>query len=137
MLIDSSILIYSLNQSSPKQLVAQEFLESQDRIIFAHQNIFETLRILTHTKLPNPFSTKEAIESISAITQQSTVIFPNFETQALALELIKKYKIAGTEIFDAYLVATALSNGINKIATDNTKHLQKYTEIGVINPFKE
>ncbi|HYD34748.1 MAG TPA: PIN domain-containing protein [Vitreimonas sp.] len=135
MLIDSNILIYSLNQASPKSVDSQKFLQSQTHIVFAQQNIFETLRILTHTKFPNPFSVKEATEAVRALTDQATVIFPTLETYDLALELIRKYQITGTEIFDAYLVATALSNGIEKIASDNTKHLQKYNEIKVVNPF--
>lgn len=135
MLIDSNVLIYALNQASPKQIGAQKFLQSQAELIFAQQNIFETLRILTHPKFSNPFPIKEAIKAVRLITNDATVVFPTLETQDIALELIQKYQVTGTEIFDAYLVATALSNNLTQIATDNTKHLQKYTEVGVVNPF--
>lgn len=135
MLIDSNILIYSLNQASPKHLAAQAFLQSQKQLIFAQQNIFETLRILTHSKFPNPFPTAEAIDAIRTITHQATIISPTLETNDLALELIQKYQIKGTEVFDAYLVATAINNGIKKIATDNIQDLRKYSEITVSNPF--
>jgi len=61
-----------------------------------------------------------------------TLIFAQQNT----FELIKKYNVSGTEIFDAYLVATALSNNILTIVTDNVKYLSKYKEITVLNPFQ-
>lgn len=135
MLIDSNVLIYAINTSSPKHLVAQRFLQNQDGLEIAHQNVFETLRILTHPRFANPMPVATAIQAITAITKHSTVIFPTLETHEVALALINKYSISGSEIFDAYLVATALTNNVQKVATDNVKHLQKYQEIVVINPF--
>lgn len=136
MLIDSNILIYALNRDSPQHKTAQQFLQRQDELLFTQQNIFETLRILTHSKFSNPFPPSQAVEAVQLITSQSTVIFPTIDTTAIACALIEKYRITGSEIFDAYLVATALSNDIKQIATDNTKHLKKYKEIQVHNPLK-
>lgn len=135
MLIDSNILIYALNSASPKNKIAQEYLQSHREIIFAQQNIFETLRILTHAKFSSPYTSVQAVSAVTKITDLSRIITPNIETADICFALISKYNITGTEIFDAYLVATALSNDIYSIATDNTKHLQKYSEITVINPF--
>ncbi len=137
MLIDSNILIYALNNSSPGHLAAQRFLQTQRAgLIFAQQNLFETLRILTHQKFPHPFSVSQALRAIQTITQDATILCPTYETSEIAWELIRKYQIGGPEIFDAYLVATALSHQVITIATDNVKHLGKYTEIAVINPFR-
>lgn len=143
MLIDSNILIYSLVTDSPKNKVAQDFLRSQVKKttleksipMIAHQNIFEVLRVITHTKFPSPFSSAQAIDSINAICSVAKIIYPTRETQALAIALIQKYNISGSEIFDAYLVATAIDNDCFEIATDNEKHLCKYSEITVFNPF--
>lgn len=136
MLIDSNILIYALNSASPKHTVAKSFIQNEKELIVTQQNIFECLRILTHTKFPNPFSTLDAIRSICLITNNAQILSPTFDTTEIAFELIKKYKITGTEVFDAYLVATALSHEIREVATDNVKHLKKYREIRVSNPFK-
>ncbi len=135
MLIDSNILIYSLNSDSPKNQAAQDFLQSQKKLIFAQQNILESLRILTHPNFPKPFSTKLAIKAIREITDQAKIISPTWETLDLALELIGKYRVSGAETFDAYLVATAITNHITEIATDNIRHLRRYSEIQVSNPF--
>lgn len=136
MLIDSNILIYSLNKSSPKHRLAQKFIQDhQSELVIADQNIFETIRIITHAKFPNPFSSKQGVAAVSAIADAITVIHPTLETKPITLELIETYKITGAEVFDAYLVATALSNQITTIYTDNIKHLSKYIELTVINPF--
>lgn len=138
MLIDSNILIYSLLTDSPKNTVAQTFLKKhaqKSQLIIAHQNIFEVLRVITHMKFPNPFSTTDAIDSLNSICLVAKVIYPTRETHDLALALIQEYNISGSEIFDAYLVATAISNECFEIATDNVKHLSKYREIRVFNPF--
>lgn len=47
----------------------------------------------------------------------------------------KKYGLEGDEIFDAYLVATEISNGIRYIITDNEADFKKYKPIAVLNPF--
>ncbi len=137
MLIDSNIIIYALNNDSPKQQIAQLFIENNlQNLCLAHQNILETLRIITHTKYPHPFSTQKALKAINLITTNMTVLYPAEETELLFYQLVKKYRVTGTQIFDSYLVATALTNGENTIASDNFKHLFKYEEITLVNPFK-
>jgi predicted nucleic acid-binding protein len=76
-----------------------------------------------------------AIEAIDNILQACNIIVPDYKTHRIALEFIKKYKIVSNQIFDAYLAATAISNDIEVIATDNIKDLEIFSEIRVINPF--
>lgn len=136
MLIDSNILVYAINFSSPKHKDTQEFLQKNiGNLVVAHQNIFETLRILTHPKFSNSMEVTDAIEAIDNILQACKIISPDYRTHQIALELIKKYKIVSNQIFDAYLVATAISNDIETIATDNIKDLQIFSEVKITNPF--
>ncbi|MCD8484862.1 type II toxin-antitoxin system VapC family toxin [Candidatus Woesebacteria bacterium] len=135
MLIDSNILIYALNTSSPKQKQAAEYISQQKQLFLTQQNIMETLRIITHTRFPHPFSTSEATALLNDILHNATILSPLPETIYLAQKLIEKYAIRGNEVFDAYFVATALSHQHTTVATDNTKHLGKYSEIAVVNPF--
>jgi len=134
MLVDSNILVYSVNTSSPKHKKAQNFLmKNLGDLEVAHQNIFETIRVLTHPKFPKPMKINDAISAIENLLTGLTIISPDYRTHRITLELIKKYKLSLDKVFDAYLVATALSNDIETIATDNTKDLQKFT--GLINAF--
>lgn len=137
MLIDSNILVYSLNSKSVKCKQSQEFINSHSgNFVVAQQNIFESLRILTHPRFDNPFSPNKAIRAIHTITQGGRVIWQNMDTEPITYELLKKYQISGSEVFDAVLVATALSNGVKQVATDNVKHLGKYREVHVVNPYE-
>lgn len=137
MLVDSNILVYAINKSSPKHKLAQQFLiKNKDKLSIAHQNILETLRVLTHPKYPNPMETDKALEAVLRIAEALNIIYPQFETMHLNFELIKKYKLKSDEVFDGYIVATMLTNGINKIATDNEKDFKRISEVKVINPFR-
>ena len=137
-LLDSNIIIYSINKASPKHKPAQQFiLEQQSKLVIAQQNIFESLRVLTHPKFPNPMTTTEAIEAVSGITDGLVIIHPQFETKEIALTLIKKYELNADTVFDAYLFATMLSHEISTIATDNEKDFKKFKGIQIVNPFTE
>lgn len=136
MIIDSNILIYAINSDSPKNKKAQEFLkENLGDLEVTHQNILETLRVLTHSKFSKPMGIKLALTATQSISKSCHIISPTKTTYYLWLELINKHALTGNRIFDAYLVATALSNGINIIATDNIKDFKKLTEIKTVNPF--
>lgn len=135
-LIDSNILVYAINKSSPKHKKAQGFIEKNIEILaISHQNILETLRILTHPKFSNPMKIEKAIEAVENISRECLIISPDYKTHNVALELIRKYSLSSDMVFDAYLAATALSNGIYEIATDNEKDFRKFKEISVLNPF--
>jgi len=135
MLVDTNILIYAINLDSPKNKPAQLFLQKNiAELLVAHQNIFEALRVLTHPKFPHPMTTSNAIEAIKGITDVCRIIGPDYKTHSIALELIEKYSLSTDRVFDGYLAATAISNGISTIATDNTKDFKNFG-IKLFNPF--
>ncbi len=136
MLTDTNILVYAINKNSPKHIRAKEFLEDNiNNLTVAHQNIIEAVKVLTQPKFIRPMKSKDAIEAILAIAENCQIIFPKSGTEFITLELIKKLNLVGNRIFDAYLAATALINGIDTIATDNVKDFSKITQIKVTNPF--
>lgn len=137
MLVDTNILVYAINSDSPKHRASQNFLkENVSSLEIAHQNILEAVRVLTHPKFSHPMKLQDALESVMAISKSSRIIAPNASTLYLAIELLKIHKSTGNRIFDAYLAATAMSNNIDTIATDNTRDLQRFDELTIINPFK-
>lgn len=137
MLVDSNILVYSLNRSSPKHKQAQQFLRGhREEISVAHQNVLETLRVLTHPKFAHPMHTQQALKAVLGIVQALHLVSPNFETSELALELIERHALRADRVFDAYLVATMIGNGIYTIATDNEKDFIAFAGITVVNPFR-
>ena len=136
-LVDSNILVYAINRRSPKNTQAEDFLQKfVGNFLVAHQNILEALRVLTHPKFPNPMQLNSAIAALQSIINAATIISPDHRTYRITAELIKNYTLKSDQIFDAYLVATALVNDVYEIATDNERDFLKIKEIKVINPFK-
>lgn len=136
MLVDTNILVYAINKRSPKYKQARKFLEdNQEDLTLAHQNILETIKVLTQPKFSHPMDSMPAIEAVLKIAEGCQIIVPKPGTEFIALELIKRSKLSGNRIFDAYLTATALSNGVDTIATDNIKDFKKFKEIKIFNPF--
>jgi predicted nucleic acid-binding protein len=135
MLVDTNILVYAINADSPKNKVAQAFLQEHvHELEISHQNIFEALRVLTHVKFSKPMKPKDAQEAVMAIAEECRIIIPNYKTHHLSLEWIKEHELLGNKIFDAYLAATAVSNGVYVIATDNGKDFERFG-VTVVNPF--
>ena len=136
MLVDSNILIYAINKDSPKYKTAIKFLEKNKfDLVFAHQNIIEAIKVLTQQKYSHPITPQLATNAVLLIANASRIISPNNITYPIVLDYIKKFKLSGNRIFDAYLAATAISNGIYEIATDNSKDFKKFTELKILNPF--
>lgn len=137
-LVDSNILVYSFNRSVPKKRTqARQYLQNNaGELALAHQNILETIRVLTHAKFQNPVSTQEALRAVEALVSGFRVITPNDTTRHVALALIEKHGINGNQVFDAYLAATALTNEIHAIATDNVKDFAFFESLSVISPFE-
>jgi len=78
---------------------------------------------------------EDALDAISAISNNSTILVPTKVTYYIFIELVNKYKVGDEKISDMYLVATALSSGVKEIATDNTKGFNFISEIETFNPF--
>lgn len=136
MLVDTNILIYAINADSSKYKQAQKFLkENLSELEIAHQNVLEAIRVLTHKNFSRTMNLKDALKAVLPIVKSCIIISPNQSTYYFAIELIKNYKLKGNRIFDAYLAATALSNGITTIATDNIRDFKKFKEIKLLNPF--
>ena len=135
-LLDSNVIVYALNNSSPTHAKSQEFIrENVKNLCLSHQNILESIRVLTHPKFSSPMSPRKANEAVWEIAGALKLITPNQEALFLVRELINKYNLKGNKIFDAYLVATAMANEIFSIATDNIKDIQVFEEINPVNPF--
>src|SRR5438477_12721456 len=138
MLVDSNIIIYSINTASPKHEKSQSFLSTQtEKLVISQQNILESIRVLTHSKFSLPMKPQQAIQAVMNIAQTIDIITPDNQTLQIALTWIKKYNLNADQIFDAYLAATAVTNNIKIIATDNTKDFKSFLEIQLYNPFAQ
>ncbi len=131
-LLDTNILIYSLNEKDKDCAKAQQFINSNlDHLVVADQVVNEAVRILTHTKYPGHLDTTKAIKLVRVIADECTHVTPNLHTRELFYKLVKKYRITSNNVYDAYLVATALSNSVVDIVTSNVKDFNIFKELQV------
>lgn len=141
-LFDSNILVYAHNFRSP---FYKRAIKLQEKVVFskltaavAIQNLLEFYSAVTNRKtLSKPLDYISAQKAcLTYFTSGFIVIYPKENDFKTALTLAHSKKITGRRVFDVYLVATMLSNGIKTIYTANDRDFKMFKEIKVVNPFK-
>ncbi len=132
-LLDSNILIYMLNPNCEQYTSAATFVDlNQHRLLVAQQSLAEYLRIALHPSHPIKLTVEQMDQNVSKwISAAQQVICPNPDTLDVFMRLIKKHQISGRTIFDTYLTATALTNGVSNLATFNAKDFQQFSSEGI------
>jgi predicted nucleic acid-binding protein len=141
-LFDSNILVIAQVVNHRHFEVAKTLvsavLNGERSGVIAHQNLLEFFATITNPKFVSPLSGKEATQLIATYRRSRfEIVIPTTETINLWLvwqQTLPKLKI-GQTIYDRYLAATALTNRITTILTENTKDFQDIPGISAINPF--
>ena len=134
-LIDSNILIYSLDRSEgdkydgAKRFMSQRLLAGDG--VVSIQNLAEFYSNVTE-KITRPISPSEARDTLEEIKDSLRVVSYFPETIARASLLHERYRI---HFWDALLVATMQENHLSIIYTEDTKDFEKIPGINAINPF--
>jgi len=140
-LFDTNILVYVHNRVSPYHktayLLETQVLEGKLQAAISTQNILEFYSTVTSPQKINlPLSPQEAGRVIhDYLASPFQIIHPHAGDFDRALYFSIERKIKGRKIFDLYLIATMLSNGIETIYTANDKDFRIFKEINAINPF--
>lgn len=141
-LFDTNILVYSYDVKSPKHKIAKKLRddvnEGELKAAIAPQNLLEFYSTMTNAaKNENSVSSKEAVLEIKKfLISPFELIVPLGNELITVLRLIRDKNIISRKIFDVYLVATMLSNGIKTIYTANERDFEMFGEIKAVNPFK-
>ncbi len=133
--VDSNLLVYAVETTSPKHLAAKEFLGKLVETSSAYlsvQNLAEFSRVVTE-KLPRPLTVEQTDEALRTFGEVFSVVSYGVSEVRRALTHVKAGQ---THFFDALLAATMLENGINTIYTENTQDFQKIPGIKAVNPFE-
>ena len=143
-LLDTNVLIYASDPTSKFNNKARELLrnvlEGRVNACVSTQNLYEFYAIVTDPKrVAKPLDIKQASSLLQNYIEAENLpkIFPKETNLTHLAHLIKKYKISKQEVFDAVLVATIMDNSVKTIYTADEKLFRKFTNIKVVNPFKE
>lgn len=141
-LFDTNILVYSYDVYYPNHQIAKKLRdavnEGELKAAIAPQNLLEFYSTITNVaKNERSISPKEAILEIKKfLISPFELIVLSGKELIVVLHLLQDKNIIGRKIFDVYLVATMLSNGIKTIYTANVRDFEMFSEIKAINPFK-
>jgi len=138
-LIDSNVLISSYDETEKQHLesylLVKKAMTEELQVFLAHQNFLEYLVIVINpNRVKNPLSIKEAIRNVNFYTWHLRIIFPKSTTIATLKRLLNQKPVTKGKMFDLYLAATALDNGINHICTWNTSDFKGLSEVEVSTP---
>jgi predicted nucleic acid-binding protein len=136
-LVDSNILIFSIQQGHPwraESVKALEFfLAANEPVCVFLQNIAEFWNVCTRPVdrnglglRPGETETRLArLDSILTLLQDTPTVYPEWR------RLVRTYAVQGVQVHDARLVAGMKAHGIDRILTHNVadfKHLEFLVE---------
>lgn len=140
MLIDTNILLYSVNESSEEFSQVHKFLEnrikSSDSLHITWINVYEFLRVATHPKIfDRPLTPMEAWSNIvSLIDHPNFVILQETPRHSLIIgEIVTELNPVGNFWHDCHIAAILKENGVDEIATCDMD-FRKFTFLKTINP---
>ncbi len=140
-LIDTNVLIYSLDKTSKYNKISRNIIDQifdgKRNGVLATQNVLELYASVTSPRfIPHSLTPKQANSEMARLSKSPfEIISPHPETLAITQKLCVQTKITGKKIFDVFLIATMLSNNVSNIVTVNIRDFQPFDKyIKVIHP---
>lgn len=139
--LDANVLVYAMDQTALQYPAARGLLQEARS---GSSTLYVTSQILCefYSVVTNPRRVISAREPVDAVQAISTLLaFPGINILPARAEvvrgwinLLQRHAVKGADVFDLQLVATMLSNGINRIYTFNTGDFEVFPELAVQTP---
>ena len=141
-LFDANVLVHAHAADSPLYAVARQLRDQAARgdleACVSPQVLCEFFAICTNARFLQPALTPtQAAAEVATYWQASAFrrILPKETTVRRLTTLLARHTVSKQQVFDAFLAATMLDNGVRTIYTQNTKDFQPYPELRTVNPF--
>lgn len=140
MLIDTNIIIRSLELDSPDRQVAADVLrtlKAQGRdLSLARQNLVEIWAVATRPPANNGLgkTTEEAIAELTRLKNVFRILSEGPELYTAWESLVIQHRVSGKATHDARLVAAMQLHGLTSILTFNVGDFRRYPGIEVVHP---
>lgn len=133
---DTQLLVYALDGASPfhertKELFHDVF-EGTIECVVAGQNVLEAEQVLIKAYRSSP---KDAVRLVGQLVKdyRMAVVTPLLSTLNRYHRFIES--VGKADIFDCYLAATLLDNGISQLLSGNATDFSGVPGLVVVNPF--
>lgn len=140
--IDTNILIYSTNSSSPWQRIALQTLEKARNqnieLVISQQILREYLATSTRISVESKeFTLEDILENIEIFRNEFTTLDVRPTVFDKLIELVQEFPTAGKQVHDANIVATMLVHGVGHLLTQNVDDFNRFSKkITVLSPDK-
>lgn len=140
--VDTNVLVYAADTTAefhePSRRLRERGFRGEVPLAVSPQVLMEFFAVVTNPRrVTNPRSPQEARAEIEKYIRAGTIrkIYPHEDIVERMLTLLQQYpQVARQEVFDLYLVATMLSNGVSRIYTYNQEHFRRFEGIEVLTP---
>lgn len=140
-LLDTNLLIYATDDTSPHHSVVRSWLEGQlsgtETVGFAWNALLGFLRLTTSARVfDSPLTIDDALDHVDAWLAQpvAAVLEPTRRHSAVMRDLLGPLGTAGNLTSDAHLAALAIEHGADLCSTDGD--FQRFAGITLINPLR-
>lgn len=131
-LIDTNILVYGIDEDSTFFKRARKILEQEkNQLATTSKNLIEFLAVTTKSSGYN-LNNDTALEIVEEIIQGIEVVYPTNESLAVFFDLMNRYQPKGLKVHDFEIISIGLANGLQEVATFNTKDFQSVKEISLL-----
>jgi len=140
-LLDTNILVHASGAQSPRHEKAKELRDraaaGQFEGCIAAQILTEFYAVVTDPRRFQPALTPSQAqrEVRTYLSSPLKLIVPKETTVTRMLNLLGSRPVRSGRIFDVFLAATMLDNGVQRIYTENVDDFKGIAAIDAINPF--
>lgn len=135
-LLDTNVLIYALDGSSPFHAVCRAKLEAarsvDAKLCVAPQNLAEFYSLVTNPKRVaaaiRPEEALDAIEQILSLPGLDLLTVP-IDIVSRWVALCRRHPVTGPGVYDLQIVAVMLANNVCKVCTFNTADFEIFPEL--------
>ncbi len=129
-LVDTCVFLEATDEDRPHHSNAIEFLDHRTGLYLSAQIVREYLAVATRSGEANGLGMDlgSALSNIRTIREGVRLLPEECPILPTYLALLQRVPCHGKRHHDAFLVATALANGVKSIATFNLRHFHAFRE---------
>ncbi|MFZ2956455.1 MAG: type II toxin-antitoxin system VapC family toxin [Candidatus Ozemobacteraceae bacterium] len=130
-LVDTNVLVYSIDQDSKYFDDSSELLTSKNEIFISSKSLSEFFSVVTRAPISS-LSISDSLKMIQWFSNNFKILFPDRNSLNILFDLTEKYKPRGLKIYDFEIASIGLAHKIRKLATFNSKDFSCIQEIEVL-----
>jgi uncharacterized protein len=141
-LVDTNILVYAADTSSsfhePSRQLRDRGFRGEIPLVVTPQVLMEFFAVITSPRrVTTPRSPEEARAEVEKYARAANILkmYPDSTALEQTLDLMQQHpQVTRQDIFDLFLVATMMANGVTRIYTFNQQHFTRFAGVEVLTP---